>query len=82
VSYARLEEFMCNQLERARQDHGYIYELLPLDIFQKEDDKEHKQTTWRVTLAHPEKTLTTKETNKLLDLITDAAKNKLNAERI
>jgi phenylalanyl-tRNA synthetase beta chain len=81
-TYAELAEFMEKQLQAAAEEHGYTYELSPLDIFQKEDDKDHKQTTWRIVLAHPQRTLTTEETNKLLDKIADDAKKELNAERI
>jgi phenylalanyl-tRNA synthetase beta chain len=82
LSYAQLEEFMRMQLQEAAKQHGYNFELSPLDIFQKEDDKKHKQTTWRIILSHPERTLTTEETNKILDKIAGEAKKKLQAERI
>jgi phenylalanyl-tRNA synthetase beta chain len=82
VPYAKLAEFMETELKSAAKEVGYIYELLALDIFQREGDNEHKQTTWRITLAHPERTLTTGETNKLLDKIAMIAKKKLGAERI
>jgi phenylalanyl-tRNA synthetase beta chain len=80
--YAGLTEFMTSQLEHAAKEHGYIYELQPLDVFQKEDDKDHKQTTWRIILSHPERTLTTNETNHLLDEIAKKASEELKAERI
>jgi phenylalanyl-tRNA synthetase beta chain len=82
ISYAKLTQFLEKQLQSATKEHGYTHELLPLDIFQKENDVDHKQTTWRIVLAHPEKTLTTEETNKLLDKIAVEAKKELNAERI
>jgi phenylalanyl-tRNA synthetase beta chain len=82
MPYIRLVEFVEAQLAESANEHGYIYQLLPIDIFQKEDESEHKQTTWRIILSHPERTLTTDETNKLLDKIADEAKKKLNAERI
>jgi phenylalanyl-tRNA synthetase beta chain len=82
MQYSRLSNFMEGQLEEASKEHGYIFQLVPLDIYQKEDDKDHKQTTWRIILAHPERTLTTEETNKLLDKISDEVKKELNAERI
>ncbi len=81
-NYAKLSEFLEKQLEKAKTLHGYDYELLPLDIFQKEGDKDHKQTTWRIVLSHPERTMTTSETNHLLDNISANAKKELNAERI
>jgi phenylalanyl-tRNA synthetase beta chain len=82
MPYARLVDFMEGQLEGVFKLHGYTYELLPLDIFQKDEDKDHKQTTWRIILAHPERTLTTIETNELLGKIAAEAKDQLNAERI
>ncbi len=82
VSYAELEEFMYNELESASKQHGYGWSFQPLDVFQKPDDKHHKQTTCRITLWHPERTLTTLEVNKLLDNISVSAKKKLKAERV
>jgi phenylalanyl-tRNA synthetase beta chain len=80
--YSSLEQFIESQLEKAKDELGYQYELLPLDIFQKDDDKKHKQISWKISLWHPEKTLTTAESNKLLDKISTEAKKELNAERI
>jgi phenylalanyl-tRNA synthetase beta chain len=82
LPYAELAQFMESQLSAAKNEHGYSYELIPLDIYQRENDKMHKQTTWRIILSHPERTLTTIETNDLLDEIANDAKKKLNAERI
>jgi phenylalanyl-tRNA synthetase beta chain len=82
MQYSRLCDFMEGRLEEVSKAHGYIFQLVPLDIYQKEDDKNHKQITWRIILAHPERTLTTVETNKLLDKISDEVKKELNAERI
>jgi phenylalanyl-tRNA synthetase beta chain len=82
TTYAKMEEFMRKQLDDASKEHGYNYNLMPLDIFQKEDDKEHKQTSWRIKLAHPERTLTTEESNKLLDKIANESIKEINSERI
>ncbi|HSX17990.1 MAG TPA: phenylalanine--tRNA ligase subunit beta [Candidatus Saccharimonadales bacterium] len=81
-TYSELTKFMTDQLFRVTKEHGYGYTISPLDIFQRPEDKEHKQTTWRITLWHPERTLTTEEVNKLLDKIAGEAAKKLNAERI
>jgi phenylalanyl-tRNA synthetase beta chain len=54
MPYNRLHDFMKGQLQEASKEHGYHYLLKPLDIFQKEDDSNFKQTSWRITLAHPE----------------------------
>jgi phenylalanyl-tRNA synthetase beta chain len=82
VPYAKLTGFIDSQLQAESKEQGYLYELLPLDIFQKEHDKDHKQTTWRIILAHPDRTLTTSESNKLLDKIANGAIKELNSERI
>jgi phenylalanyl-tRNA synthetase beta chain len=81
-SFQELTQFMDDNLKILSKPHGYLSRLEPLDIFQKPADKEHKQTTWRIILWHPERTLTTSETNKLLDELAAQAKSKLKAERI
>ncbi len=81
-SYEQLTEFISANLKELVKPHGYLYEISPLDIFQKPADKARKQTTWRIILSHPERTLTTQETNSLLDELAKRAKDKLNAERV
>lgn len=81
-TYVELEIFMRRQLNVAAGKHGISYNLWPIDIFQKPSDKQHKQTTWRINFWQPERTLTTKEVNQLLDIIAEAAKTKLKAERV
>jgi phenylalanyl-tRNA synthetase beta chain len=82
LSYAQLTEFIAVTLAKLCRPHGYNYDCQPLDIYQRERDQKHKQTTWRITLWHPERTLVTEETNKLLDNLAKIAKKELNAERI
>jgi phenylalanyl-tRNA synthetase beta chain len=82
TQYAKIEEFMRNQLGEAAKEHGYNYSLAALDIFQKEDDNAYKQISWRISLAHQKRTLTTEESNKLLDKIANESIKEFNAERI
>lgn len=82
LSYGELTSFIDESLKSASEKHGYGYRLEPLDVFQREGSKSHKQTTWRIKLWHPQRTLTTEESNRLLDELADAAKTKLKAERI
>jgi len=82
LTYAELTEFLQKQLRRISEKHGYSVAVEPLDIFQRPNDKSHKQTTWRITLWHPERTLTTPEVNKILDTISESAKKEISAERI
>lgn len=81
-SYGELKEFLKKELEADSNEHGYRFAFEPLDIFQRPSDKSHKQTTWRITLWHPERTLTTLEANALLDKIAGEAAKKLKAERV
>jgi phenylalanyl-tRNA synthetase beta chain len=79
-SYQELTGFLNTELDRAKNQAGYNYMLEPLDIYKTSGAS--KQTTWRIRLWHDERTLTTNETNKLMDGIAKAAKEQLNAERI
>jgi phenylalanyl-tRNA synthetase beta chain len=54
----------------------------PVDIYQREDDPEHKQITLRLTVASYERTLTDTEVTKLLDAAAAEAEDKLGAERL
>ncbi|MBI4034556.1 phenylalanine--tRNA ligase subunit beta [Candidatus Saccharibacteria bacterium] len=82
LDYRKLTVFIENFLGTEAAKHGYSWQLVPIDIFQKPSDKQHKQTTWRLSLEHTERTLTTTEVNKLLDSLAGAAKKQLKADRI
>jgi phenylalanyl-tRNA synthetase beta chain len=81
-SYAQLTAFIKNELMAAARKHGYGFDVYPIDIFQRPNDKLHKQTTWRIKLWHPERTLKTEEINQLLDKMAEKASKELGAERI
>lgn len=74
--------FVRSELQKLAVKPGLNFELSTLDIFQRTEDKNHKQITWRITLSHPERTLTTAEANKLLDGLAAAAKKDLKADRV
>lgn len=82
TTFAEADKFIAKQLGVSSVDHGYGFRANPLDIYQNPQDKAHKQLSWRITLWHPERTLTTQETNRLLDELAAAAKATLRAERI
>ncbi|MBI2592156.1 hypothetical protein HYW36_01635, partial [Candidatus Saccharibacteria bacterium] len=85
LSYGKLTDFVLKTLGQISDEHGYNYWLTPVDIYQpsmRPGDKKHKQTTWHIILSHPDKTLTTDESNKLLDKISTRAKKELKAERV
>ena len=82
LSYQQLTTFMNSALAELTNTQGIEFNMEPIDIFQKDQDTSHKQTTWRIILWHPERTLTTAETNKLLDGLAAKAKQEVKAERI
>jgi phenylalanyl-tRNA synthetase beta chain len=80
-TYAEVYEFVAAHLQTNRPDKTH-HTLSPVDIYQREDDPDHKQITLRLSIASFERTLTDQEVNTLLDHIATAAKTSLNAERI
>jgi phenylalanyl-tRNA synthetase beta chain len=82
IPYQQLADFIVQNLEKLTSEQGCEFNIKPIDIFQRHEDPKHKQTTWRVSMWHPQRTLTTEESNKVLDKLADSAKKELNAERI
>lgn len=82
LSYAEVVDFVSNSLDKISQPAGYRGSVGPLDIFQKPTEKNYKNITLRIVMFHPQRTLITEESNKLLDKIATEAKQKLKAERI
>lgn len=82
TSYAELIDLAETTLAKISKEHGYNYMIKPVDIYQRPSDEKHKQTTWRISLSHPEKTLKTAEANEVLDKIAAEAKKKFKAERV
>ncbi len=82
LAFAGVDEFIWQQLEKLSAPHGYDFRVGVIDVFQRPNDKTHKQITWRISLWHPERTLTTAEANKLMDNLAVVAKTKFKAERI
>jgi len=82
TSYGEADEFVWNMVDKLCAKEGFIYEMETLDIFQRKNDSTHHQITWRITLYHPERTLTTEEVNTFLDQLAVLAKKDLKAERV
>ncbi len=82
TTYKQLFDTVQTTLADAEKNHGYQYIVTPVDIYQSDKDATHKHISLRITLTHYERTLTTDETNKLLDSIAAAAKKTLQASRI
>ena len=81
VSYGQLLKTAVETLTQSIAD-GVTYQIRPVDIYQKADDQSFKQITFRISLSDSNKTMTDQEVSKLLDGISQSAKDMYSAERI
>jgi phenylalanyl-tRNA synthetase beta chain len=81
VTYAQVFNFVWSEIGVACPENT-VPSLSPVDIYQREDDTEHKQVTLRLGLSSYERTLTDQEVAGILDKVAVAAQEKLHAERI
>lgn len=81
LSYGELFDFIHDAINKTKPRET-TFSLEPLDIYQKETDKKHKQITLRLSIASYERTLVDQEVNKLLDDAAKKAHDVLNVERI
>jgi phenylalanyl-tRNA synthetase beta chain len=81
LSYQSLRNFVVERLLATKPEHTLL-RVIPLDIYQRPEDPEHLQTTFRVSMASYDRTLTDSEIATLLDDLTAALQNSLEAERI
>ncbi len=79
TSYSTVYELLSKQLLSI--DTTYAT-LEPLDIYQSETEHDYKHLTFRFSIAHYQKTLTSEEVNAMLDQAARVAHDKLGAERI
>ncbi len=81
MSYQSLHDFIATQLiDQKLAELHYLIE--PADIYQRDDDKEHKQITFHISVVSSIRTLTDTEINVLLDKVVLAAHDQMGAERI
>jgi len=81
LPYQELYDFVWSELGKA-QPENTLPSLGPVDIYQREDDPEHKHITLRLDIASYDRTMTDTEVNTLLDTVAAAAQAKLGAVRI
>lgn len=79
VSYQTVYETLAVEL-LGKQDT--LASLKPLDIYQRPDDAGHTQYSFRLQIAHFNKTMTSEEVNALLDQAAAVAKAKFGADRL
>lgn len=81
LEYQELYNFAADKLNEVQPDSA-LANLAPVDIYQRQDDQEHKQITFRYSIANYDKTMTDAEVSKMLDHLTAAAAKAFAAERI
>lgn len=79
VTYAELKALVDQNLAN---DARLRVTVAPHDIYQRADDPDHKQITFRLSLQHADRTLTTTEVNDMLDVMVQKIDAKVGAERI
>jgi phenylalanyl-tRNA synthetase beta chain len=81
LSYAELYQFVWDEMTKLQPEET-LPTLTPVDIYQREDDKDHKNVSLRLVLSAYNRTLKTEEVNNLLDQVASKAKDKFGAERL
>jgi phenylalanyl-tRNA synthetase beta chain len=81
TKWAQLHDFIHAELAVAKAESGYNYHIQPLGTYQ-EDGSTKKRMSFRIELNHQQKTLKTDEVNKVLEQMTKAIDEKMNAKRI
>ena len=81
VTYQQLYDFIRGKINELKPEQIFAT-LGPIDIYQRDDDTEHKQITLRLSIASYEKTMTDQEVNTILDAAAASAKEQFGAERI
>lgn len=77
VTFSNLQTSLESELAKLE----YAWQLLPLSVFAK-NDEDKKNISFRVRLTHQERTLTTAEVSKVVDSLTWAANQQLQAEQV
>lgn len=78
VRYSDVELYVRDFMQAT----DFVCTVSPVDIYQREDDVEHKQITIRIKLQHPKRTLTTKEVNAVIDDLAEKVHQVLRGERV
>lgn len=81
LPYQKLAEFVTDKFIELKPENSH-QAVTTIDIYQRDGDRDHKQITFRLSVASYECTLTDAEVAKLLDGIAEAAKDRFSAERI
>ncbi|MDQ3094223.1 MAG: phenylalanine--tRNA ligase subunit beta [bacterium] len=72
--FAEIKKDLSVKLDLAVAEHGYLYDLRLMDIFQG-DDKSVKRFTFRIALNHPNRTMSTNEATSIIDKVSGQLKS-------
>ncbi len=81
ASFAELDACLRQALHESAPDDTDII-VTPLSIFQKPDETEHTQTTFRIKVTNRQKTLREEEVSAMLDHVAQVCHDTLSAEKI
>ena len=81
ISYQTLYEYLTQELQN-KLPPNTTFTIKPLDIYQKEEEPELRQISFRIWVVAYDHTLESKDVNELLDKVAETAKDKLGVERI
>lgn len=78
---------LCNDLQKTllkafKDDERLRVTVEVADIYRRKEDKSNKQITYRITIQHHDKTLTTKEVSDLVAKAVTLAKDKFELEQV
>lgn len=78
LPFAEVSNLLQSELEKS----DFQFELTPLGVYQKDQKSETKNLSFRITLSHHERTLTTNEVNKLVENLSWQAHETFGAEQV
>jgi phenylalanyl-tRNA synthetase beta chain len=81
LHFQTLASFVTECLTAAKPANSH-FSIAALDIYQRADDLDHQQITFRLTISSTERTMTDQEVTVLLDQLTAGAHDRFNAERV
>jgi phenylalanyl-tRNA synthetase beta chain len=81
TSYNDLVSLVRSKVDELKPQQT-LASVSPVDIYQRDDDQDHKQVTVRLSIASYERTLTDVEVTRLLGQVAQAAKEKFDADRV
>ena len=79
LAYSDIFDFLLKEIDQTKPDKT-LTQLYPLDIYQDQLDKAHKNLSFRLQISCHDRTLMTGEVNALLEKVADQAKQKFDAD--